>query len=71
MKAGRITVSTRKFKVKEIPTPNAKSGEVRIGMLKKAKQPKIVVIMDRLFGLIVVNLFKSRDIICKKNKPIH
>ncbi len=30
MKAGRITVSTRKFEVKEIPTPNAKSGEVRI-----------------------------------------
>jgi 2-desacetyl-2-hydroxyethyl bacteriochlorophyllide A dehydrogenase len=30
MKAGRITVSTRKFEVKEIPTPDAKSGEVRI-----------------------------------------
>ena len=30
MKAGRITVSTRKFEVKEIPTPIAGKGEVRI-----------------------------------------
>ena len=30
MKAGRITVSTRKFEVKEIPTPDANTGEVRI-----------------------------------------
>lgn len=30
MRAGRITVSTRHFEVKEIPTPDAKSGEVRI-----------------------------------------
>ena len=30
MKAGRITVSTRKFEVKEVPTPNAGDGKVRI-----------------------------------------
>jgi len=30
MKAGRITVSTRKFEVKEVPTPTAGNGEVRI-----------------------------------------
>jgi 2-desacetyl-2-hydroxyethyl bacteriochlorophyllide A dehydrogenase len=30
MKAGRITISTRKFEVKEIPTPTAGIGEVRI-----------------------------------------
>lgn len=30
MKAGRITVSTRQFAVKEIPTPEANAGEVRI-----------------------------------------
>ena len=30
MKAGRITVSTRKFEVIEVPTPNAAAGEVRI-----------------------------------------
>jgi len=30
MKAGRITVSTRHFEVKEIPTPDAGAGEVRI-----------------------------------------
>ena len=30
MKAGRITVSTRKFEVKEIPTPTPNHGEVRI-----------------------------------------
>ncbi len=30
MKAGRITVSTRKFEVLEVPTPNAGTGEVRI-----------------------------------------
>ncbi|MFM8384248.1 MAG: alcohol dehydrogenase catalytic domain-containing protein, partial [Actinomycetota bacterium] len=30
MKAGRITVATRKFEVKDVPTPNAAKGEVRI-----------------------------------------
>ena len=30
MKAGRITVSTRKFEVKEVPTPTAGVGKVRI-----------------------------------------
>ena len=30
MKAGRITVSTRKFEVLEVPTPTAKAGQVRI-----------------------------------------
>ena len=30
MKAGRITISTRKFEVKEVPTPTAGIGEVRI-----------------------------------------
>jgi len=30
MKAGRVTISTRKFEVKEIPTPTPKQGEVRI-----------------------------------------
>ena len=30
MKAGRITVSTRKFEVLEVPTPNAGTGQVRI-----------------------------------------
>jgi D-arabinose 1-dehydrogenase-like Zn-dependent alcohol dehydrogenase len=30
MKAGRITISTRKFAVTEIPTPNAGPGQVRI-----------------------------------------
>lgn len=30
MKAGRITVSTRKFEVKDVPTPTAQTGEVRI-----------------------------------------
>ena len=30
MKAGRITVSTRKFEVKEVPTPSAGVGKVRI-----------------------------------------
>jgi D-arabinose 1-dehydrogenase-like Zn-dependent alcohol dehydrogenase len=30
MKAGRITVSTRKFEVKEVPTPTVGNGEVRI-----------------------------------------
>jgi 2-desacetyl-2-hydroxyethyl bacteriochlorophyllide A dehydrogenase len=30
MKAGRITVSTRKFEVKDVPTPSAAAGEVRI-----------------------------------------
>ena len=30
MKAGRITVSTRKFEVKDVPTPSAATGEVRI-----------------------------------------
>ena len=30
MKAGRITVSTRQFEVKEIPTPTPGRGEVRI-----------------------------------------
>lgn len=30
MKAGRITISTRHFEVKEIPTPNAGPGQVRI-----------------------------------------
>ena len=30
MKAGRITVSIRKFEVKEVPTPNAGDGKVRI-----------------------------------------
>jgi len=30
MKAGRITVSTRKFEVREVPTPEAGSGQVRL-----------------------------------------
>ncbi|MEY3319738.1 MAG: hypothetical protein RL393_318 [Actinomycetota bacterium] len=30
MKAGRITVSTRKFEVRDVPTPSAATGEVRI-----------------------------------------
>jgi D-arabinose 1-dehydrogenase-like Zn-dependent alcohol dehydrogenase len=30
MKAGRITVSTRKFEVIEVPTPTARAGQVRI-----------------------------------------
>lgn len=30
MKAGRITVSSRRFEIKEVPTPNVNSGEVRI-----------------------------------------
>jgi len=30
MKAGRITVSTRKFEVKDVPTPNAGPDQVRI-----------------------------------------
>jgi D-arabinose 1-dehydrogenase-like Zn-dependent alcohol dehydrogenase len=30
MKAGRITVATRNFEVKEVPTPTAQSGQVRI-----------------------------------------
>ena len=30
MKAGRITVSSRKFEVKEVPTPTASAGKVRI-----------------------------------------
>ena len=30
MKAGRITVSTRKFEVTEVPTPSAGAGQVRI-----------------------------------------
>lgn len=30
MKAGRITVSTRKFEVIDVPTPNAGTGQVRI-----------------------------------------
>ena len=30
MKAGRITISTRKFAVTEVPTPNAGPGQVRI-----------------------------------------
>ena len=30
MKAGRIRISTRKFEVKEVPTPTAGIGEVRI-----------------------------------------
>jgi D-arabinose 1-dehydrogenase-like Zn-dependent alcohol dehydrogenase len=30
MKAGRITVSTRKFEIKDVPSPTARSGEVRI-----------------------------------------
>ncbi|MFM7949104.1 MAG: zinc-binding dehydrogenase [Actinomycetales bacterium] len=30
MKAGRITVSSRKFAVKDVPTPTASAGEVRI-----------------------------------------
>ncbi len=30
MKAGRIRISTRKFEVKEVPTPTAGLGEVRI-----------------------------------------
>ena len=30
MKAGRITVSTRKFEVTDVPTPNAGAGQVRI-----------------------------------------
>lgn len=30
MKAGRITVSTRIFEIKDVPTPTAKPGEVRI-----------------------------------------
>jgi len=30
MKAGRLTVSTRRFEVKEVPTPKAGTGRVRI-----------------------------------------
>jgi len=30
MKAGRITISTRKFAVTEVPTPSAGPGQVRI-----------------------------------------